>query len=169
MKTIQQLIEAAYEKRKVEVRFKINIDGQEVPCMLSAIEYSDILKVQNKIYIREMAKAESEGLDKLPISESDWKKELDGVSAETRKVMEKPANAAEQHAKKISWYETILDIMPEHLKQDKPGNPPLLNNPEEIALFKKLIKADGKLFGTLTEAWSKLNEMKKEINDSVKK
>lgn len=177
---IDLLIQANRNRQKY-VRFDIPIDEENsLEAIMNAPDIFLIMEEQEIVYRKAYAQCCEEGLDKYPIDEDEWEKELqeslriqreaamkagrefNEKDAYERLLRDKPANAAQQVARKISKFRTISEILPKVIKCAD-GKTKMFPSQEERNLFRELICSDMKLFTYLSEKYIELiNSMTEE-------
>lgn len=175
------LLIKANRKHQKYVRFDIPIDGENsLEAIMNAPDIFLIMEEQEIVYRKAYAQCCEEGLDKYPIDEDEWEKELqeslriqreaamkDGrkfneKEAYERLLRDRPGNAAQQVARKISKFRTISEILPKVIKCSD-GKTKMFPSQEERNLFRELICSDMKLFTYLSEKYIELiNSMTEE-------
>jgi len=178
-----ELLKAANKGRIKNIRI-------ELPPFEAYMSIPDIFMI-----VRERKKVEKiryveyrrEGLDKEPIIEEDWDKNLiesiktqrinaekigkEFNEAEVRATIEKerPDNLARQLAIDDSNIEMIMEILPKMIKRED-GITPLFETAEERKSFQEIVRSDPKLFEYLaqkvTEAFALWSKTEEEVKNS---
>ena len=163
------LLKRAREKKNVSIIFDIPLDDTSIKAELTAIAASEIMIEQDLVLLDKLADCEKRGLHEKPFVESKWRKEISQFDAETKKRLEvdKPTNAAEQHAQRFVWYETIRSLIPKHLNDPTTGGL-LFPDAQDQEVFRELLASDAELFKLLTEKWRELNDKLGLIGDEAK-
>lgn len=168
------LLMNANKNRKKYVRFDIPIDGNNsIEAIMNAPDIFLIMEKQEIVYKKAYAQCCEEGLDSYPIDEYEWQKELHEIIEIQRKlaiksgrefnekeaydrfIQDKPANAAQQVARKISKFRTIFEILPKVIK-NADGKSLMFPTQEERLQFKELICSNMNLLSYLSEKYVEL-------------
>ena len=163
------LIKRAKEKKNVSIVFDIPLADTSIKAELTAIAASEILIEQDLVLLDKLADCEKRGLHKKPFVETKWQKEISQFDAKTQEQLnrDKPRNAAEQHAQRFVWYETIRSLIPKHLNDPTTGGL-LFPDAEDQEAFRELLASDAELFKLLTAKWRELNEKLGNLGEEAK-
>lgn len=165
-------IRKANQGAEIREDFDIELDGQVLKLRLSAPDMFTIAKDQKRCYQKEYALCVDEGMDEMPINETDWKKGQDNITdPEVRQTLEddKPINLAEQVASENARFDTIVSMIPKILREQS-TNELVCNNADERGVLANAIKSNPAIMTILTQNYIKIitkyNEVSKEAKNS---
>ncbi|MDD2869686.1 hypothetical protein [Neomegalonema sp.] len=161
------LLRKANEGAEIIEDFEVKVGLQTFKFRLAAPDIFTILKDQERCYQREYAVCVKDGLQEMPINESDWRKDLDRITDEdVREAQEKnkPVDLAQQVAEKNARFDTIMTLLPKILRDQ--DNKSIAETPTDQAELSRMIALNPSLMAALTEKYtnilSKINEVNRE-------
>ena len=149
---------AAHKKKIIKENIDIPVEeGIVIEAVLEAPDIYAIQELQDRIYRKMYAVCRKDGLDKEPIDEQEWEKELLIYDSETRELIakSKPDNSAQQGSSKFAKIRTIQELIPLYLK-DRKTNKPLFPDDESRLKFKEILCSDTNLSNLLAQAYVRL-------------
>ena len=194
MKNGIELLRAANKYKPVTAEIEIPLDGEDtLKVILHAPDIFAIQEEQEIVYQLKLAECVSKGMQKYPVPESEWVKEMldlisevdrDKVFKITHKPKEstiystvaedmrkyllknKPSNLAELTAQRISKIQTVRELIPKFLKTSE--GEPLIQTAEDHEYFKEVMANNLPLFTEITRAYTGLVKQMTEKREAVK-
>ena len=163
------LLKRAYQADTVNISIPID-ENTAIDAVMSPPDVWQIMEKQDAIYAAKLGEKINQGLGLLPIDEAEWQQEIAQYDKETaeRLQIKRPANAAEQQARKYAKFVLIQELLPE-IMRDRETNELLFPTAEERKEFAHLIRSNLKLFNMLTQKYIELISKMNQETDAIKK